>query len=113
MTSLTQGLAAQLAGALVLARLWLQPERDWINNVEAKETERPAMLFGGSGAPETTTPGGIKAKVPAGSDHADKICAVCQEKLEIAWDDEADEWMYNDAVLCDDGEIIHAECANK
>lgn len=37
--------------------------------------------------------------VPAGSDHASKVCHLCQEPISIVWDDEADEWMYQNATF--------------
>jgi pre-mRNA cleavage complex 2 protein Pcf11 len=98
-----------------LARLWLQGEQDWIKNVEAKESDRPAMLFSTGGAVENITEmdNGPKPRVPAGSDHTDRLCPICQEKIEVVWDDDADEWMYNDAVTATDGAIMHASCAKK
>ncbi len=43
----------------------------------------------------------------------EKFCGTCQEKIEICWDDETDEWIFKDAVKDSQGQIIHFSCANK
>lgn len=68
-------------------------------------------LFSGTNAPNvpTTLTGGDLSErkvpmIPAGSDHASKTCRLCQESISIVWDDEADEWMYKDAIYHDAGD---------
>lgn len=96
----------------VLARVWFPTEQDWIKNVESKDSDKPALLFA-TGA-ESKEPEVVAiSKVPAGSDHADRTCPICQEKINIAWDDEADEWMYNDAIKGTDDEIFHSYCSKR
>lgn len=63
-----------------------------------------ALFPGTSAASASATSGGGDASdrkmpmIPAGSDHASKTCHLCQEPISIVWDDEADEWMYKDAI---------------
>lgn len=38
----------------VISRVWLQPEQDWIKNVEAKEVERPGTPLHCPALPLTT-----------------------------------------------------------
>lgn len=52
-------------------------------------------------------------KVPAGADHVEKICTVCHEKINLAWDDDCDEWVYKNAIMTDSKELIHASCRGK
>lgn len=119
-------------GKKVMARIWLPPEQDWIRIADAGDTERPGKdhemhrergnlailidvhivtLFSGPNAP--TAPTTLASEdlserkipmIPAGSDHASKTCRLCQEPISIIWDDEADEWMYKDAIYQDAGD---------
>jgi len=95
----------------ILSRVWFQKEEDWINNVEVSDLDRPANLF-----EETTVVAPKKIedqalpKVPAGDDHGTRSCCVCKEEIELRWDDEADEWMYINAVRAENGEMTHSTC---
>lgn len=56
-------------------------------------------------------PAGQFHKVSAGADHAERHCPICQEKIEIAWDDDADEWVYKNAIKQDDSDEVRL-CAH-
>lgn len=101
----------------VLARLWWLAESDWIKSKERGGggqdlNEIPAILFKSSGIDESKIDGAdtedeIKniSMVKAESDHADRTCPLCHERVQIIWDDESDEWMYSDATKADNGEV--------
>lgn len=100
----------------VLARLWMQEEQAWITNAEASDAESSlfSMFSLTSNAGPNANIGDAKvAMLPAGADHAELQCPLCQEPITVVWDDEADDWMYKDAAKDDANRIIHASCLRK
>jgi len=47
--------------------------------------------------------------VPAGNEMTEMCCPNCKEKLEIKWDDDKEEWVYQNAIK-KSNQIYHADC---
>lgn len=47
--------------------------------------------------------------VPDDADSAEATCPICQERFEMKWLDEAQEWVWMDAVRLG-GRVFHASC---
>lgn len=101
----------------VIARVWAQKEEDWINNVEAQESEKPAVMFGkevdDSDNDKNKTLSIVTEKlIVEGGDHSDRTCPICQEVIEVVWDDDCEEWIYKDACKDVQDRIVHVACRN-
>jgi pre-mRNA cleavage complex 2 protein Pcf11 len=60
----------------------------------------------GASAATTKTP---YLPVPEDSSRVNSTCPICQEKFEMKWLDEAQEWVWTDAVRVG-GRVFHASC---
>jgi hypothetical protein len=50
-------------------------------------------------------------KVPAvRADESQPNCVACNEKFELFWDADQEDWMYKNAVVASDGFIYHTQC---
>ena len=81
----------------------LKPQRqnDQVRSTAEQAVNVLAVLFS-TGKPAAEMPeisDRPKSRVPAGSEHADQTCPLCQEQMVVEWDDEADEWLYKDAIV--------------
>lgn len=97
----------------VLTRDWFAPEDEWIVGAERVAAERQASMFQEEANDADLE--GAEENVPnlaIGDDHSPRTCEVCQEAMELFWDDDADAWMLKNAVMVD-GIIVHANCKNK
>lgn len=51
----------------------------------------------------------ICTTVSAGNDITEVYCPDCKEKLEIKWDDDKEEWVYQNAIKKGNN-VYHADC---
>lgn len=118
-------------------RSWFVDEMDWIRSHEEADVEwvSPASLddvnanggaggggssAGGQGgrAGEKAGGGGSKEKkqyipVPEDASRINSACPICQEKFEMKWLDEAQEWVWMDAMMVGSAgnkRVFHASC---
>jgi len=50
-------------------------------------------------------------KVPSvRADESQPNCVACNEKFELFWDADKEDWMYKNAVVASDGFIYHTQC---
>jgi pre-mRNA cleavage complex 2 protein Pcf11 len=112
-------------------RSWYVDAADWVRSREAVDTDYVAPQGGGGGgggggadyAGESATGGGgggggtgrnkgagRQAYIPVPEDpKVNTVCPICQEKFEMKWLDEAQEWVWMDAVKVGD-RVYHASC---
>ncbi len=95
----------------LLTRDWFVSEDEWILGTEKAVVEKQihSVFLDNGRTEEEEAKQEIDAKIPAGSDHSGKVCSVCGEPINIVWDDDADCWMYVNAVLID-GQVAHSNC---
>ncbi|KAI9803951.1 MAG: hypothetical protein M1833_000232 [Piccolia ochrophora] len=98
-------------------RSWYVGELDWIKSRD-EDQDMPANAVNGSTSATATQEAATKAQndpkkqwVPAPNDPslANTSCPICQEKFETIWHDEAQEWVWMDAIRSG-GRIYHASC---
>ena len=78
---------------------------------------RTTTASGGGGGGAASSAGGAAAAargvpylpVPDDSSRVNTACPICQEKFEMSWLDEAQEWVWTDAVNVG-GRVYHASC---
>ena len=111
-------------------RSWYVDQADW---VQSRETADPdgsghaddghgsgasgiagSRATSGSGAAAGSGNGAAGAKlqwipVPTGNTSTNQICPICQEKFELKWLDEAQEWVWIDAIKVGP-RVYHASC---
>ncbi|OAA66469.1 mRNA cleavage factor complex component [Niveomyces insectorum RCEF 264] len=117
-------------------RSWYVDQADWIHSREAPEADGGTVYGGdgGSAAALRAAGGGIGGTggdaaagnaaaggtgagtghvpwmpVPSGSASTNQICPICQERFEMKWLDEAQEWVWIDAVQVGP-RVYHASC---
>ncbi|KAI9894796.1 MAG: hypothetical protein M1814_000015 [Vezdaea aestivalis] len=98
------------------SRSWYLDESDWIKNREGdQQQEGDENTAGGqtngglSGLAAKKDPKKQWIPVPDDPTMANLHCPICQEKFETVWLDEAQEWVWMDAVRVG-GRIFHASC---
>lgn len=106
-------------------RSWYVDREDWIKSREAVDTDyvAPATTTA-SGEDSGTAEGGRGSGGGGGGEKAGKklqyipvpedtsvntVCPICQEKFEMKWLDEAQEWVWMDAVMVG-GRVYHGSC---
>ncbi|KAK3898834.1 protein PCF11 [Staphylotrichum tortipilum] len=106
-------------------RSWYVDELDWIRTREAIDTDytdpstsstQPSSgsAVPGGGGPSTSSSAAAANRVPyipvpEDSSRVSSACPICQEKFEMKWLDEAQEWVWTDAVRVG-GRVFHASC---
>lgn len=117
-------------------RSWYVDEADWVRSVEsidldhhpdhpdnaadAHNSNSNSSNNGGGGGGSSAAasgPGGPGAggprvqyiPVPDDGDATNSVCPICQEKFETKWLDEAQEWVWTDALRVG-GRAYHASC---
>lgn len=100
-------------------RSWYVDQADWVRSVETVDldhqddsTDNPADA--GNNGSSNTAAGGGGAKVqyipvPDDGDVTNSVCPICQEKFETKWLDEAQEWVWTDALRVGE-RAYHASC---
>ncbi|KAF9887679.1 hypothetical protein FE257_009772 [Aspergillus nanangensis] len=97
-------------------RSWYVDERDWIKSREAgdeqglvdPEASSEAAAVGDAGPPKKGLP---KQWIRAPNDATlrNTPCPICQEKFESTWSEEAQDWIWQDAVKVGN-RVYHASC---
>ncbi|RWA11551.1 hypothetical protein EKO27_g3537 [Xylaria grammica] len=95
-----------------LHRSWLVDEMDWINTRETIDKDHVVQT-----GDSDTAPGGSITKapktqyIPVPDDPvlAASVCPICQDKFETRWLDDAQEFVWADAIKVGD-RIYHASC---
>ncbi|KAL2128255.1 hypothetical protein VTI74DRAFT_9443 [Chaetomium olivicolor] len=113
-------------------RSWYVDELDWIRTRESPDADysHPSSTTPSSSSsqthpsssvmhtttlnpkPSSTTSSGNRVHylpVPEDSSRVNNTCPICQEKFEMKWLDEAQEWVWTDAVKVG-GRVYHASC---
>lgn len=102
-------------------RNWYEDELEWIRYREVDDSED--IPDGANGAHNSTAggPNMTKAKdeikaqyirAPADALLAKAPCPICQDNFQTTWHDEAQEWVWMDAVNVG-GRIYHASCRDE
>lgn len=113
----------------LLARDWLQTVADWSEGLRPTIVEKPVPVFFDTLLKEAKEASAVATAkqspsldgdthtsqftVKAGDRGRDQLCLVCQEPLDIFYDNEADEWMFRNAVERDDGQVCHRSCVEE
>ncbi|KAK4186088.1 protein PCF11 [Podospora australis] len=103
-------------------RSWFVDEMDWIRSHEEPDIDYVAPAQGysspsSSSANHASSGGGNATRqqkknyipVPDDSSKINSSCPICQEKFEMKWLDEAQEWVWMDTVLVG-GRAFHGSC---
>ncbi|THY66604.1 hypothetical protein D6C97_01512 [Aureobasidium pullulans] len=100
---------ADAALAAGLTRSWYIDEIEWIRLREVDASSAAADT--NSTSTTTAKPISVREKyIPAPTEAAaNATCPICQEKFEPVWHDEAQEWVWMDAVKVG-GRVFHASC---
>lgn len=110
-------------------RSWYVDEMDWIKSEEAIDMDSVAPTGSGSGddkngegsgsnagrqrKDKTGGSNGPKVKyipVPEDAATVNSMCPICQEKFEMKWLDEAQEWVWMDAIMVGNNRVYHDSC---
>jgi len=89
--------------------------QDWIKSRETDEDHLAsaanvtAVIAGKDAAPSSKGPKLQYLPVPNDPALANSLCSICQEKFEKRWLDDAQEWVWMDAIKLG-GRIYHASC---
>ncbi|KAI5266219.1 hypothetical protein E4T47_08304 [Aureobasidium subglaciale] len=100
---------ADAALAAGLTRSWYIDDNEWIRLREVDASSAAADV--NSTATTTLKPVSVREKytpAPTGA-AANAGCSICQEKFETVWHEEAQEWVWMDAVKVG-GRVYHASC---
>ncbi|KAI0542108.1 hypothetical protein GGR58DRAFT_454010 [Xylaria digitata] len=95
-----------------LHRSWLVDEMDWINTRETIDKDHVVQTGDPDAAPGgsiTKTPKTQYILVPDDPVLAARVCPICQDKFETRWLDDAQEFVWADAIKVGD-RIYHASC---
>lgn len=96
------------------SRAWFATVADWHAGGSGESSVAEVVPFeqatSGEGGGETALDAARARRVPAGEEKP-KSCSVCTDELAKVWDDNEQEWMYDNAKLREDGEIVHFDCA--
>lgn len=91
-------------------RSWYVDERDWINSREVIDTDHVETSEESNGAAASAASKTPKLKwIPVPDDGTNTVCPICQEKFEMKWLDEAQEWVWMDALRVGN-RAYHASC---
>ncbi|RYO78899.1 hypothetical protein DL766_003005 [Monosporascus sp. MC13-8B] len=93
-------------------RSWLVDKMDWINTRETIDEDHVAQEEDGdssSGAAPSKTPKVQYIPVPDDPVLANSICPICQEKFETRWLDDAQDFVWPDAIKVGQ-RVYHASC---
>lgn len=109
-------------------RSWYVDQADWIHSRETIDFDgvghreadvngnapggQPGKGLGASGTGVAGGTGGGKLQwipVPTGGTNTNQTCPICQEKFEMKWLDEAQEWVWVDAIKIG-SRVYHASC---
>lgn len=106
-------------------RSWYVDQADWVRSVEAIDLDQHQYTHTDSTADATSSGGPNAASgvdgasgggpkiqyipVPDDGDATNSVCPICQEKFETKWLDEAQEWVWTDALRVG-GRAYHASC---
>jgi len=94
-------------------RSWYLDELDWIKSREVDEDQSAATdASNGLGAASSAADAKPKLqymRAPEDQDKVNSICPICQEKFEMKWLDDAQEFVWMDARQIKD-RIYHASC---
>ncbi|KAK4135573.1 hypothetical protein BT67DRAFT_376156 [Trichocladium antarcticum] len=115
-------------------RSWYVDELDWIRSRETIDIDLPSESLagasshdfgdhadharrdpnnGGTTNPRNQPPASAAAPylpVPEDSARLNNTCPICQERFEMKWLDEAQEWVWTDALRVGGGRVYHASC---
>ena len=85
--------------------------KDWVRSREAIDTDYVPVQSDGMAAASGAAGKGKKLQyMPVPEDpRVNTMCPICQEKFEMKWLDEAQEWVWMDAVKVGD-RVYHASC---
>jgi pre-mRNA cleavage complex 2 protein Pcf11 len=100
---------ADAALAAGLTRSWYIDEMEWIRLREVDASSAAADMT--SATTTTSKPVSVREKyipAPTGA-AANATCPICQEKFEPEWHEDAQEWVWMDAVKVG-GRVFHASC---
>ncbi|TPP58061.1 Pre-mRNA cleavage complex 2 protein Pcf11 [Fasciola gigantica] len=84
------------------SRNFYQASRYWLFSEITRDGNAPFE-------PGTPVPDLQECKCPAFVDPSKNVCAVCNEKFDVFWDQEEEEWMLRDAVMVQD-KVYHPIC---
>lgn len=99
-------------------RSWYVDEQDWVHSKEVIDADYVAPeasnISDQQGGADGRREGGQKAKklqyIPVPEDsRVNTVCPICQEKFEMKWLDEAQEWVWMDALRTGD-RAYHVSC---
>ncbi|KAG9256659.1 uncharacterized protein F5Z01DRAFT_634234 [Emericellopsis atlantica] len=93
-------------------RSWYLDAQDWLKNREEIDTDNhstspSADAQATAAAAEAAKPKYIKA--PDANSGINSVCPICQDRFENKWFDQAQDWVWLDAVLVG-GRAYHASC---
>ncbi|KAI1430581.1 hypothetical protein GGR50DRAFT_191040 [Xylaria sp. CBS 124048] len=96
-----------------LHRSWLVDEMDWINTRETIDKDHVIQTSDADAAPGNSSamkvPKTQYIPVPDDPILAASVCPICQEKFETRWLDDAQEFVWADAIKVGD-RVYHATC---
>ncbi len=88
------------------------PIQDWIHSREIIDADHvepsPEAKASGGGTAGSKTPKVQWMPVPNGT-NINTTCPICQEPFEVKWLDEAQEWVWTDAIMVG-SRAYHASC---
>ncbi|KAK4226443.1 protein PCF11 [Podospora fimiseda] len=99
-------------------RSWFVDEMDWIRSHEEADVDYVSHNSSSSTKPNnnnaattmtTTKKKQCYMRVPEDATKVNSACPICQEKFEMKWLDEAQEWVWMDAMKVG-GRIFHGTC---
>ncbi|KAL1861627.1 mRNA 3' end processing factor [Diaporthe australafricana] len=96
-------------------RSWYVDQADWIKSretIDDHQADADADAAKNAAASSTSKSSGPKIKyipVPEDGDNTNTVCPICQEKFVTKWLDEAQEWVWTDAMRVG-GRAFHASC---
>jgi pre-mRNA cleavage complex 2 protein Pcf11 len=96
-------------------RSWYVDELDWIKSRETQDDQLPTVANGAAGVAGGDSSAAAKGPklqylpVPDDPALANSLCPICQERFEMKWLDDAQEFVWMDAVKIGD-RIYHASC---
>lgn len=102
-------------------RSWYVDQADWVRSVETVDLDHQddnALSTAGGDAAQANKNGGDAGSggpnvqyipVPDDGDLTNSVCPICQEKFETKWLDEAQEWVWTDALRVGE-RAYHASC---
>lgn len=83
-----------------------------LNSLDLTGTHTPPSGAGSSNRNNNSSSANAKVPylpVPEDSARVNSACPICQERFEMKWLDEAQEWVWTDAVRVG-GRVFHASC---